>query len=237
MIIYGANPVLDSIDLYFDKITKIYISKKTIGKLTKTQLEKIKDLPIVYMSDGEFENLTKSTHHQYIAAEIMVDPILSLTDLKRDVKMLGSVLILDHVQDPQNLGAISRTCVFFGISSIILPNDRTASISPGSVKSSSGAIFSINFYQVANLVNTVKELKQNDYWVIGADLEGKDYKDSSFDKFIGEKIVFVMGSEGKGLSSLMRKNCDMLLGIDRKGSTDSLNVNVATGIFLSRFTK
>ena len=73
-----------------------------------------------------------------------------LDDLKKIIASLGSVLILDHVQDPQNIGAISRTCVFFGISNIILPNNRTASISPGSVKSSAGAIFTINFYQVPN---------------------------------------------------------------------------------------
>lgn len=236
MIIYGMNPVLDSIDLYFDKIKKIYLSKKTFNKFNKNQLKKINNLPIIYISEGDFKNLTQSNNHQSIAAEIKIDSVNMLDDLKKNIASLGSVLILDHVQDPQNIGAISRTCVFFGISNIILPNNRTASISPGSVKSSAGAIFSINFYQVPNLVNTIKILKENDYWIIGADLKGEDYQDSKFDKFIGDNVVFVVGSESKGLSSLIRSNCDILLRINGNGSTDSLNVNVAAGILFSRFS-
>ena len=236
MIIYGMNPVLDSIDLYFDKIKKIYLSKKTFNKFNKNQLKKINNLPIIYISEGDFKNLTQSNNHQSIAAEIKIDSVNMLDDLKKNIASLGSVLILDHVQDPQNIGAISRTCVFFGISNIILPNNRTASISPGSVKSSAGAIFSINFYQVPNLVNTIKILKENDYWIIGADLKGEDYQDSKFDKFIGDNVVFVIGSESKGLSSLIRSNCDILLRINGNGSTDSLNVNVASGILFSRFS-
>jgi 23S rRNA (guanosine2251-2'-O)-methyltransferase len=236
MIIYGMNPVLDSIDLYFDKIKKIYLSKKTFNKFNKNQLKKINNLPIIYISEGDFKNLTQSNNHQSIAAEIKIDSVNVLDDLKKNIASLGSVLILDHVQDPQNIGAISRTCVFFGISNIILPNNRTASISPGSVKSSAGAIFSINFYQVPNLVNTIKILKENDYWIIGADLKGEDYQDSKFDKFIGDNVVFVVGSESKGLSSLIRSNCDILLRINGNGSTDSLNVNVAAGILFSRFS-
>ena len=230
------NPVLDSINLYFDKIKKIYLSKKTLNKFNKNQLKKIKNLPIIYISEGDFKNLTQSNNHQSIAAEIKIDSVKALGDLKKNIASLGSVLILDHVQDPQNIGALSRTCVFFGISNIILPNDRTASISPGSVKSSAGAIFSINFYQVSNLVNTIKVLKENDYWIIGADLKGEDYQDFKFDKFIGENVVFVIGSESKGLSSLIRNNCDILLRINGNGSTDSLNVNVAAGILFSRFS-
>ena len=196
----------------------------------------IRDRPIIYISEGDFKNLTQSNNHQSIAAEITIDSVNMLDDLKKNIASLGSVLILDHVQDPQNIGAISRTCVFFGISNIILPNNRTASISPGSVKSSAGAIFSINFYQVPNLVNTIKILKENDYWIIGADLKGEDYQDSKFDKFIGDNVVFVIGSESKGLSSLIRSNCDILLRINGNGSTDSLNVNVAAGILFSRFS-
>ena len=236
MIIYGMNPVLDSINLYFDKIKKIYLSKKTFNKFNKNQLKKIKNLPIIYISEGDFKNLTQSNNHQSIAAEIKIDSVKALGDLKKNIASLGSVLILDHVQDPQNIGALSRTCVFFGISNIILPNDRTASISPGSVKSSAGAIFSINFYQVSNLLNTIKLLKENDYWIIGADLKGEDYQDFKFDKFIGENVVFVIGSESKGLSSLIRNNCDILLRINGNGSIDSLNVNVAAGILFSRFS-
>ena len=77
------NPVLDSIDLYFDKIKKIYLSKKTFNKFNKTQLKKINNLPIIYISEGDFKNLTQSNNHQSIAAEIKIDSVNMLDDLKK----------------------------------------------------------------------------------------------------------------------------------------------------------
>ncbi|MBT3795213.1 23S rRNA (guanosine(2251)-2'-O)-methyltransferase RlmB [bacterium] len=235
MIIYGVNPVLDCINLYSEKIVKLYVSKRSINKFSKKQLGMIKDISIEYLSDREFENLSKTNNHQSVAAEIKVNPIMGLSELKQNINDLGKVVILDHIQDPQNIGAIARTAVFFGVSTIILPSNRTASVSPGSVKSSSGSIFSVNFYQVSNLGNAIDELKGKDYWILGAHLDGDDYKDAKYDKFIDEKIAIVMGSEEKGLSPLISKNCDILVRIKRKGLTNSLNVNVATAILLSRF--
>jgi 23S rRNA (guanosine2251-2'-O)-methyltransferase len=235
MIIYGVNPVLDCINLYSEKIVKLYVSKKTINKFSDKQLSKVKHISIEYISDRQFENLSNTNNHQSIAAEIKVNSIMGLSELKQNINDLGKIIILDHIQDPQNIGAIARTSVFFGVSTIIIPSDRTASVSPGSVKSSAGAIFSVNFYQVSNLGNVIKELKSKDYWILGAHLDGDDYKDAKYDKFIDEKIAIVMGSEDKGLSTLISKNCDILVRIKRKGLTNSLNVNVATAILLSRF--
>ena len=90
MIIYGLNPVLDSIDLYFDKIKKIYLSKKTFNKFNKNQLKKINNLPIIYISEGDFKNLTQSNNHQSIAAEIKIDSVNMLDDLKNTKKINAS---------------------------------------------------------------------------------------------------------------------------------------------------
>ena len=141
MIIYGVNPVLDCINLYSEKIVKLYVSKKTINKFSDKQLAKVKHISIEYISDRQFENLSNTNNHQSIAAEIKVNSIMGLSELKQNINDLGKIIILDHIQDPQNIGAIARTSVFFGVSTIIIPSDRTASVSPGSVKSSAGAIF------------------------------------------------------------------------------------------------
>jgi 23S rRNA (guanosine2251-2'-O)-methyltransferase len=235
MIIYGVNAVLDFVDLYSVRIEKLYVSNATLNKFSKTDKKKIKGVPIEEISDRKFEVLTKSTKHQSLAAKVKVDPPKNFNQLKSNLESLGKILILDHIQDPQNLGAIARTCVFFGINTIIIPSDRTASISPGSVKSSAGAIFSVNFYQVPNLGNVINEIKNAGYWILGTHLEGEDYKDTKFDKFMGENLAIVMGSEHKGLSTLIKKKCDILLRIKGSGDTNSLNVNVATAIMISRF--
>lgn len=235
MIIYGINPVLESIDLYSERINRIYASKNSLKKLSKKQLILIRNIKVKYLSDYEFEKLCNSSNHQSLAAEILIDPMKGVQDLKHNVNELGNVLILDHIQDPHNLGAIARTCVFFGVNTIVIPADRAASISPGSVKSSAGAIFSVNIYQVPNLVNLIDRLKKLDYWILGGDLQGKDYKSHNFDKFVNEKIAIVVGSEGKGLGTLVKKKCDVLLKINQKGSLNSLNVGIAVGILISRF--
>tara|TARA_B100001996_G_C18651557_1_gene589588 strand:+ start:265 stop:981 length:717 start_codon:yes stop_codon:yes gene_type:complete len=235
MVIYGINPVLDSIKISPDNIVKIYVSKKTIKKIPAILLKKIKNIKLNYLSDYEFERLTNSSNHQSLAAEISVKSIKGVSELKRNKDKIEKIVILDHLKDPQNLGAIARTCVFFGITDIIIPSDRSASISPGSVKSSAGSIFSINFYQVPNLPNILEYLKNNHYWILGADLDGIDYQDNCFDKFLSEKIVIVMGSEEKGMSPLVKKKCDLLIRINNKGLTNSLNVSVAAGILISRF--
>lgn len=236
MIIYGINPVLDSIEFSINNIKRIYVSKKTIKKISNQYLKKLRNMEFIYLSDREFEKLTGTTSHQSLAAEIKINEIKGLSELKNKTDKIEKIVVLDHLKDPQNLGAIARTCVFFGINNVIVPADRSASISPGSVKSSAGAIFSVNFFQVANLPSTLEHLKNKNFWILGADLQGLNYKSDSLDKFVNEKIVIVMGSEEKGLSPLVKKKCDLLIKINKKGLTNSLNVSVAAGILISRFS-
>jgi|TARA_B100001142_G_scaffold69087_1_gene69106 23S rRNA (guanosine2251-2'-O)-methyltransferase len=235
MIIYGLNPVNDFIDLYKERILKIYITNKFKRNSLKAISSSLPETPIEIVTEKKIQLITNSIKHQAIAAEILIDSIKNFSDLKKVLPDIDRILILDHIQDPQNLGAISRTCVFFGIRDIVIPKVRTVSISAGAVKASAGAIFSTNIYEVSNLVNIIKDLKKRDYWVIGADTKGDSFTDTKFDRFKDEKIVIVMGSEKKGLSNLVRGNCDILLKIKRNGPTDSLNVSVAAGLIINRF--
>ena len=233
MIIYGLNPVKDFINLFPNKISTLFISK---NKLSDSEMKSVVNINTVYVSDAELKRITGTTKHQSLAAEIDMPRPKEFKHFKNDIKNMSNiVLILDHIKDPQNFGAITRTSVFFGINTIIIQNKRSDTISPGSVKASAGAIFGINIYEVPNLANSINELKKNKYWILGADIDGKDIKDDIFNKFIGEKLAIVFGSEEKGISSKIRTNCDFLISIGRLGKTNSLNVGVATGIFLNRF--
>ncbi len=235
MIIYGVNPVADFIKSSPEKISKIFISK-TKDKFLNRYSKMIRDIDIEYVSEKELERMTSSVKHQSIAAEIEVNPPKEFKSFKHDVKkMTDIVLILDHLKDPQNLGAISRTAAFFDINTIVIPKNRSVTISPGAVKASAGTIFSLNIYEVANLLNSIKELKKNDYWILGTDIDGENINDKKFDKFKGDKLAIILGSEDKGVGAVIKKNCDILVKINRLGKTNSLNVSVAAGIFVSRF--
>ena len=235
MIIYGMNPVADFIKSSPEKISKIFISK-TKDKFLNRYSKMIRNIDIEYVSEKELERMTSSVKHQSIAAKIEVAPPKEFEAFKHDIKkMTNIVLVLDHLKDPQNLGAISRTAAFFNINTIVIPKNRSVTISPGAVKASAGTILFLNIYEVANLLNSIRELKKNHYWILGADIDGESVNDKKFDKFKGDKLALVLGSEDKGVSAVIKKNCDILIKINRLGRTDSLNVSVAAGILMSRF--
>ncbi len=233
MIIYGINPVVDFIKLFPSKISTLFISKT---KSLDYELKSTKNINTKYVSDFELKKITGTTKHQSLAAEISISPTKEFKDFKNNIKEMSDiVLILDHIKDPQNLGAISRTSEFFGINTIVIPNKRSAKISAGAIKASAGAIFGINIYEVSNLSNTIEELKRNNYWILGADINGEDVNNQTFDKFVGEKLGIVFGSEDKGVTPRLKAKCDFLMSISRLGQTNSLNVSVSSGIFLNRF--
>jgi len=137
-------------------------------------------------------------------------------------------VMLDHLEDPHNFGAIIRTCEAAGVKSIIIPKDRSVRVNATVTKVSVGTIENVNIAMVSNLVNTLKELKDKGYWVIGTDMDGTDYKDIDY----SGKIVIVIGSEGKGLSRLVEENCDFIASIPMKGTVNSLNASVAAALVI-----
>ena len=143
------------------------------------------------------------------------------------------IVILDHLEDPHNLGAIIRSSEAFGVDAIILPNDRSVQITSTVVKTSVGTIEKIKIINVPNLNNTIKKLKDYGYWIVGTDMEGEDYTSIDYKT----KIAIVIGNEGKGISRLVSENCDYLAKIPMKGTVNSLNASVACGIFLSEIVR
>ncbi len=139
------------------------------------------------------------------------------------------VVILDHIEDPHNFGAIIRTCEAAGVSGIIIPKDRQVGVTPTVVKTSAGAIYNMKISQVINLTSTISKLKDHGFWVVGTALEDStDYREIDYTG----KIALVIGNEGKGISRLVRESCDFVAKIPMYGTTNSLNASVASGIMI-----
>ena len=151
--------------------------------------------------------------------------------LKEDEGAL--VLILDGLTDPHNLGAILRSADQFGVDLVIIPERRSVQANETVLKVSSGAAQYVNLSVVTNLNREIDTLKANGFWIYGADMSGT----SSYEEKFSPRTVIVMGSEGDGISQLVRKNCDHITSIPMHGHIDSLNVSVATGILLYEYRR
>ena len=143
------------------------------------------------------------------------------------------MVLLDHIEDPHNFGAIIRSCEAFGVDAIIIPNDRSVDVTGTVVKASVGTIEKVKIIKVTNLNNTIKKLKDYGYWVVGTDMEGTVYTDIDYKM----ETALIIGNEGKGISRLVSENCDYLAKIPMSGIVNSLNASVACGIFLSEINR
>jgi 23S rRNA (guanosine2251-2'-O)-methyltransferase len=139
------------------------------------------------------------------------------------------VVILDHLEDPHNLGAIIRTSEAAGVSGIILPKDRSVSVNSTVIKTSTGSIDNIPVSMVTNLNQTIQDLKKNGFWIVGTDMENSiDYREIDY----SGKIALVIGNEGSGISRMIRNSCDFIAKIPMYGKVNSLNASVACGIMI-----
>ena len=139
------------------------------------------------------------------------------------------MVVLDHLEDPQNLGAIIRTCEAAGITGIIIPKDRSVEVNSTVMKTSAGAVENIKIAQVVNIANVLDELKENGFWVVGTKMESDtDYRDIDYTG----KVALVIGNEGNGMSNLVSKKCDYIAKIPMYGKVNSLNASVAAGIMI-----
>lgn len=142
-------------------------------------------------------------------------------------------MILDGITDPHNLGAILRSADQFGADLVLIPERRAVQANETVVKVSSGAAQYVPVAVVTNLTREIKTLKDNGFWIYGADMNG----DSSYSEKFASRTCIVMGSEGDGISTLVRRNCDYIVSIPMQGHIDSLNVSVAAGILMYEFRR
>ena len=163
--------------------------------------------------------------HQGIVLDIFDYNYYTMDDLEGDF-----VVILDHLTDPHNFGAIIRTCESKNIKSIIIPKDRSVLVNDTVYKTSEGAIDNVKIIMVTNIINAINKLKEQNYFVYCADMDGVDYRKVDY----APKKVLVIGSEGIGISSAVKKNSDVIVAIPMSGKINSLNASVSAGILIYR---
>jgi 23S rRNA (guanosine2251-2'-O)-methyltransferase len=169
--------------------------------------------------------------HQGVMAYVEEFSYAGLEDILAMAETRGEapfIVALDGVEDPHNLGALIRTAEAAGVHGVIIPARRSAGVTPAVVKVSAGAAAHIAVARVSNLVQTLKILQKKGCWIWGADMAGRDVRHID----LSGAVVWVLGSEGKGLSRLVRETCDEVVGLPMHGQTSSLNVSVAGGILL-----
>lgn len=227
MIIFGKNTAREAI-IKKREIKTIYTSNKNwLNELSKSGIE-LPKAKIIYLSTQDMDSKFKG-NHQGIALEIEEYTYKDLNYIikKNENKDNVCLVMLDGLEDPHNLGAILRTADATGMEGIIIPKNRSVSLNATVAKVSTGAIEHVDVAQVTNLVQTIKELKKKGYWIIGLEMEGSvDYKAQDY---LG-KIVVVIGSEGKGMSRLVKEECDYMINIPMVGHVTSLNASVSASI-------
>ena len=192
-------------------------------------LAKKAGIPVVIADRKKLNRITESEHHQGTAVEIEPYETVSLEELIRGKKgKYGFLIMLDELEDPHNLGAVLRTADAVNADGVIIKKTHSAGLTPTVAKVSAGAIDTVKVAAVTNLTSACKELKKQGYWIVGADMDGADYRTLNYDFH----TVLVIGNEGKGISRLVRENCDYIVSLPMRGTISSLNASVSAGILM-----
>jgi len=214
MLVYGKN-VLHEIDK--KQIKKVYVARKEyLGYLQENKIK-------YDFVDNNILDKKVRGNHQGIVIDIFDYEYYKYEDVTGDL-----VVMLDHLSDPHNFGAIIRTCECIGVQSIIIPKDRSVLVNDTVYKTSVGAINNVKIIMVSNLASTINKLKEDGYFIYCADMDGEHYKKINY----AQKKVLIVGSEGDGVSSIVKKNSDVIVSLPMAGKINSLNASVSAGVLL-----
>ena len=232
MLVSGRNNVKEILK-NFEKnfgLKKVYL-QNNFNENDILSLIKKRNLPINYLEKSKMDALAKN-NHQGVILETGDYNYVDIKDIIGN-KDNCKIVILDHLEDPHNLGAIVRTVEASGIDGIILPINRSVSVNDTVMKTSVGALYNTKICQVTNLNSTIKYLKKEGFWIYGADMNGDNFHDVTF----SNKSCLIIGNEGKGLQRIIREDCDYIVSIPMNGKVNSLNASVAAGILIYEMVK
>ena len=228
----GRNPVVEALRAKIPAKELLIAERAEIDERMQEamRLAKNQNLLIKEVARGVLDGLTGTTMHQGIALVIKPFHYANFEELLMNSPKPGLLIGLDGVTDPHNLGAIVRSAAAFGAHGVVIPERRTAAMTGSAWKASAGAAARLPVSQVTNLVRSLEDAKKAGYFIVGLDAQG----DESLPKFslTLEPLYVIVGSEGKGLSRLVRERCDLILSIPMKSDVESLNASVATAIVM-----
>lgn len=226
--LYGHWPVMEALRANRRKLEQVLLSDKVeargvIGEIT--QMANARDVPVKRVSRDILDDLAQGANHQNTVVRVGKYPYVDVeailqTAHHREEKPF--ILLLDLLQDPQNVGALLRVSDAVGVHGVIMQERRNVSVTPSVVGASSGAVEHLNVAQVTNLVNTMKDLKKHEIWMVGMDI-GPDIIPLNKTN-LNMAIGLVLGSEGDGMRRLVRETCDLLVTLPMRGRVASLNV-------------
>ncbi|MCP4214595.1 MAG: 23S rRNA (guanosine(2251)-2'-O)-methyltransferase RlmB [bacterium] len=227
MNISSLNVLLEALESG-SAVHKVFVATTRKDKKITKVIELCRKAKISYqMVPQQLINKKAGPDNQGVYAEMAPIEFVSLEEILQTADK-GLILILDSINDTGNMGAIIRSAAAAGVDGVIIARHNCAPINETVLKTSAGTLLKVKVHQAGNLNETVRKLKKNDYWVVGADMKGTPYYDYDFTY----KTAIIMGSEHKGISPLLAKNTDHLLSIPHSGDVESLNVSAATAVIL-----
>lgn len=232
MLIYGRNVVYEAFKAS-RKIFEIFVDEKTMKSNEKLITSfKENNIKVTIKSKNQLDTLCGGNSQGFVA-NVDEYNYKELSDVL-DINKKQFFLILDGIEDPHNLGAMIRTAEATKIDGIIIPKNRSVSLNKTVVKVSCGAVEYTNLIQVNNLNRCIEELKKSKFWVVGTALnEEKTHFDIDFDT----STAIVIGNEGKGISKLVKKNCDFNVSIPMIGNVNSLNASVSASLLMYEYLR
>ena len=236
-LIYGRNAVSELLKSGKD-IDKILLQKgQREGSITTIAAAAIKNgITVVEVEKQKLDRLCAGGVHQGVAAYASAVQYAELDDIFKAAEAKGEepfIAIADGIEDPHNLGALLRCCECAGVHGLIIPKRHSATLGATAAKASAGALSYVPVVKVSNIAAAIKELKERNVWCYAAEADGQSIYDAPLDR----AAAFVFGSEGDGVSRIVRESCDFTVSIPMFGKINSLNVSCAASVILSYAAK
>ena len=231
-IIEGRNPIIEALKNN-RPIEKIMVNKASKEGSIKKILAMAKENKVIIqeVDRHKLDEMSESHAHQGVIAITSDYRYYDLDEILEIPRQNGEdpfFIILDGITDPHNLGSIIRTADAVGAHAVIIPKRRSVQITPIVAKASAGAVEYLPVCKVTYIVNTIKTLKENGLWIAAVDMDGQTF----YQQNLGGPLGLVVGSEGEGISRLVKQNCDFTVSMPMSGNVTSLNASVAGGILL-----
>lgn len=232
--IYGRKPVIEILRSGNRTVTRVYLMQGSRdGILNQIEAHaRAKGIPISLETRHRMDTMAGSDKHQgaiAVAEGYKYAELPDLLDIARGKNETAFILLLDEIEDPHNLGAILRSADAAGVHGVVIPKNRAVEVNATVIKASAGAAEHMTTVKVTNLNDTIKKLKEENVWIVGAD---GDAEKNFYDYDYRQPVAIVIGNEGKGLRRLVRENCDELVKIPMAGKMSSLNASVAAAMLM-----
>ncbi|MBQ6380469.1 MAG: 23S rRNA (guanosine(2251)-2'-O)-methyltransferase RlmB [Clostridia bacterium] len=231
-LIIGRNPIMEALKAGRE-LNQLFVARGersgSIGRIIA--LAKEQGIPVKEVDSKKLDYLSGGGVHQGVAAFCAAHEYCSLEDIFAYAEQKAEapfIIICDEIEDPHNLGAIIRTAEAVGAHGVVIPKRRSAALSGIVAKTSAGALEYVKVARVTNLPAALEEMKKKNVWLYCSDMDGQDYRQADYTGGVG----LVVGSEGKGVSRLVKQKCDVVVSLPMKGKINSLNASVAAAVLM-----